>query len=227
MNRQSLIQTITGAVIIVFGALFLLNSLSIIDLSYIIQYYWPVLLIVAGLIIVANSVRSWPTAAYAIVLGVLFELRTLDVIHVDPWQLVWPLIIIFIGVSMVSGRSYRAKSVSKADRDDVTAILSGTSSINSSKSFKQSHVIAVMGGAKIDLRKADFAKTSLVEVFGFWGGVEIVVPPHVIIRNRVNNIIAATDDKTQQAAPSGAPVLTIAGTAIMAGISIQNHPSDD
>lgn len=227
MNRQGVTKNITGAIIVLVGAALLLSSLKIIDFSNVLADYWPLLVVLAGAVILANDLRSWPVAGFVAMLGVLFQLRELEIIDVQPWSIVWPLIIIFVGISLLFGRTYAGNRVSKSERDDVSAILAGTSVVNHSKAFKQSNVSTIMGGARLDLRQAEFEKDALIEVFGFWGGIEIVVPENVVIRNQVNNIMAGTEDKTKQNINKNAPVLTIAGTLIMAGVSIRNHPSDN
>ncbi len=227
MNRQTLSRNITGIVIFAAGAGLLLNALNVISINNLVNDYWPLSIVLAGLLVLINNVRSWPVAAFLVALGGLYQLREADVIDIQPWSLVWPLILIFVGISIVFGRSYTGKRVSKSDRDDVTAILSGANVNNHSKAFKQSNATAIMGGARLDLREAEFDKDALVDVFAFWGGVEIIVPEHVVIRNQVSNIMAGTEDKTHQKASKNSPVLTIAGTVIMAGVSIRNRPSDD
>lgn len=227
MDRQNLTRNITGVIIVIVGAVLLLSSLNLLNFGTLITDYWPVLIILSGLLIFVNDLRSWPVAGFVVALGVLFQLRELDVISVQPWAVIWPLIIIFVGVSILFSRSYTGGRVSKSERDDVTAIMAGTNVVNHSKSFKQSNATAIMGGARLDLREADFNKEALVEVFGFWGGIEIVVPENVVIRNQVNNIMAGTEDKTRQKTDKNSPVLIVVGTLIMAGVSIRNHPSDN
>ena len=227
MNRQTLSRNITGIVIFAAGAGLLLNALNVISINNLVNDYWPLSIVLAGLLVLINNVRSWPVAAFLVALGGLYQLREADVIDIQPWSLVWPLILIFVGISIVFGRSYTGKRVSKSDRDDVTAILSGANVNNHSKAFKQSNATAIMGGARLDLREAEFDKEALVDVFSFWGGVEIIVPENVVIRNQVANILAGTEDKTHQKTSKNSPVLTIAGTVIMAGVSIRNRPSDD
>lgn len=227
MNRQSVTKNISGVIIIAVGAVLLLSSLKIFDIGNILADYWPLLIVLGAAVIFTNDYRSWPVAAFVASLGVLFQLRELTIIDVQPWSIIWPLIIIFVGVSLLFGRSYTGKRVSKSERDDVSAIMAGTSVVNHSKSFKQSNATAIMGGARLDLREVTFEKEALIEVFSFWGGIEIVVPENVVIRNQVNNIMAGTEDKTKQKVEKNAPVLTVAGTLIMAGVSIRNQPSDN
>lgn len=227
MNRQDLSRNVTGLVVLAAGALLLLNALEVLKLDTLIHDYWPLAIILAGVLVLINSWRSWAVAGFLVLLGVMYQLRVADVVDFEPSAVVFPLILIFVGVTVIFGRSYTGKRFSKSERDDVTAILSGASVINHSKSFKQSNATTIMGGAKLDLREADFDKDALVDLFAFWGGIEIIVPEHVVVRNKINNVMAGTEDKTHQKTDKNSPVLTIAGTVIMAGVSIRNTPSDN
>lgn len=226
MNRNTFTRNVTGVLIFALGAGLLLNALEIISIGNFIADYWPLGIIAAGVLVFINNWRSWLVSAFLVALGALYQLRELEVVDVQPWSVIWPLILIFVGLSIVFSRSYNGKRVTKAERDDVTAIMAGVEVKNHSKSFKQSNATAIMGGAVIDLRGADFDKNALVEVFSFWGGVEVIVPDNVIVRNQVSNIMAGTEDKTKQNTDKNSPVLTVAGTVIMAGVSIRNNPSN-
>lgn len=226
MNRNAFTRNITGLLILALGAGLLLNALEVISIGNFIADYWPLGIVAAGVLIFINNWRSWMVSAFLVALGALYQLREWGTIDIQPWSVIWPLILIFVGLSIVFGRTYSGKRVTKSERDDVTAIMAGVEVKNHSKSFKQSNATAIMGGAAIDLRDAEIENNALVEVFSFWGGVEIIVPENVIVRNQVNNVMAGTEDKTKQKTDKNSPVLVIAGTVIMAGVSIRNNPSN-
>lgn len=226
MNRQNISRNITGIVVLIAGVALLLNSLRLIYVDSLVHDYWPLAIVLAGILVLINNLRSWAIAAFLIILGGMYQLRVAEVIDFEPEAVIWPLVLIFIGITLVFGRSYTGKRVSKAERDDVTAILSGANVNNYSKSFKQSNATAIMGGARLDLRQAEFSNDALVDIFSFWGGVEIIVPENVVVRNQLNNVMAGVEDKTHQKTDKKSPVLTVAGTVIMGGVSIRNTPSD-
>lgn len=83
-------------------------------------------------------------------------------------------------------------------------------------------VVAVMGGVKLDLTEARFAAAeTTIQVFTFWGGVEIRVPAEVIVHVQGHGFMGAFDDKTTHTAPPGSPVVHITGLAVMAGVEVK------
>ncbi|HEY1085588.1 MAG TPA: DUF5668 domain-containing protein [Candidatus Saccharimonadales bacterium] len=227
MQNSSLIRIVTGLVIAIIGAGFLLHNLGAVDLSEGVSTYWPLFVILGGLLLFANNPRNWLLPVFVVLLGGLYQLRELDIISFQPWQVVWPLIVVAVGVSLLFRRSYVTNTTSKKERDDVFALMGGSEIANTAREFKGSSITAIMGGARIDLRKTNFANDTAIEVFSFWGGVEIIVPENVQILNKVNCIMAGCEDKTTQKVDKKSPRLIIAGDLIMAGLEIRNRPSND
>jgi len=83
--------------------------------------------------------------------------------------------------------------------------------------------MAVMGGVELDLRDARFAPgVSEIEVFAFWGGIEIIVPDGVRVESvgmAVMGGISVTSGETSLDDPD-APVLRISGLALMGGVEV-------
>lgn len=227
MKHSSFARIMTGIIIAGAGVGLLLHNLDIVNFSTELATYWPMLVILAGLLVYVNNPRNWLVPLFLVVLGGLYQLRELDLVSFQPWQVIWPLIIVAIGVSFVFRRSYVNTVASRKERDDVFALMGGSEITNTAKEFKGSKVTAIMGAARVDLRKANFVDEAVVEIFSFWGGVEVIVPDNVQIVNKLNCIMAGSEDKTTQKADKKSPRLIIAGDLIMAGASIRNTPSDD
>lgn len=96
-------RVIIGLLIIVVGTLLLLERLDI-GVNISLRTYWPMLLIIIGIIKVASPShsRQITTGLLFVIVGTLFQLNNLGYIsfHIRDF---WPLIIIFIGFSVIRG----------------------------------------------------------------------------------------------------------------------------
>ncbi|MEU7530793.1 DUF1707 domain-containing protein [Saccharothrix sp. NPDC042600] len=84
-------------------------------------------------------------------------------------------------------------------------------------------VVAIMGGVRLDLTRARFVgQHTTINVFAFWGGVEIFVPEDVTVRVDGAGIMGAFEDTTYKTPTvPGGPEVRITGVAIMAGVEVR------
>lgn len=220
--KTNVSRLITGLVIITVGAGFLLGNLQVLNFNSIVQDWWPLAIILAGILVFINDTKSYLWAILIAGFGVLLQLRVLGLADINPWQFFWPLVIIFIGLSILFNRSAVRLRVDKSERNDATAVLGGSDVRSTSDDFRGGKATAVLGGVKLDLRKATIKKEATIEIFSFWGGVEIIVPRNVIIKNQTAAILGGVEDKTEQETNKNSPVLYVIGDVIMAGVEIKN-----
>ncbi|HEX6416676.1 MAG TPA: DUF5668 domain-containing protein [Candidatus Saccharimonadales bacterium] len=220
MNKQ-ITRTIAGAAIIGVGVLALLNSLNVVSIGEVFQDWWPIAIIVAGILFFMNDPRNFIWPLILVTVGSLLQLRELDIISVNPWQLFWPLVIIAVGISTLVNRSHTHKGVNKKDLDDITALLAGSSTKNESKNYKGGKVSAILGGIEIDLREAEIKEDATLNVLTVLGGVDIKVPEGWEVKSTITPIAGGVEVKTK---PTGkkAPVLTIVGDVVLGGVEIKN-----
>lgn len=215
-------RLIIGAAVFFVGAALLLDTLSIIDTISILSNRWPLFIVLAGVAILINDVKNYLWALIVILFGAVTQLQVQGYTDINPWQVFWPLVLIVVGVSIAFKRPTMVRKESKASRDDIVAILGGSDQRSTSDDFESSKVTAIMGGAKIDLRKATIKKSATIEVFTLMGGIEIVVPRSVNIKNQTNVILGAAENKTDQEITKSSPTLIIVGDVIMGGVEIKN-----
>lgn len=220
--KQISTRTVTGILIIIVGLALLLSSLNVWNFGDVVSTWWPLVIVAVGVILFINDHSAYLWSLLVVAFGTILQLNHLDVIDVNPWQLIWPVVIIVVGVSILTSRAAAGKKLSKADRHDVTAVLSGSEQKNNSQDYKGGKVTAIMGGASIDLRKAIINKEATLDLFAFWGGIEIVVPENVVVKNQISNILGGTEDKTTSPTKKDAPILNIIGDVVMAGVEIKN-----
>jgi len=85
------------------------------------------------------------------------------------------------------------------------------------------NAVAIMGGVVLDLTRARFAEAeTTINVFAFWGGVEIIVPEEVTVVVSGVGFMGAFDNRTT-VTPTvpGGPVVRITGLALMAGVDVK------
>ena len=111
-------------------------------------------------------------------------------------------------------------------RGAIFAIMGGQERAGSWIVPRQLKVVAVMGGAELDLREARFgAGVSEIEVFVMMGGVSIIVPPGVRVESLGAAIVGGFELKAGDAtalSPAN-PVLRIGGLAIMGGVETETR----
>src|SRR4029077_19261194 len=85
-------------------------------------------------------------------------------------------------------------------------------------------VVAMMGGAHLDLREARFpAGVVDIEIIAFMGGVEIVVPPGLAVQTHGTAIMGGFQSVNRAPAhpDPDAPLLRVHGFAMMGGVDIK------
>jgi uncharacterized membrane protein len=88
-------------------------------------------------------------------------------------------------------------------------------------------VVAIMGGANLDMRDAKFAaREVVVTVNAIMGGAEIIVPPHVHVVMEGIGIMggyAGPSGKVPEELDENSPTLRVKGVAIWGGVSVSRR----
>lgn len=164
-------RLVFGLIVIFLGFIFLLDNLNVIYAEDYLSY-WPVFLILFSLVKLTQSKRSggkfWGLVLTAV--GGIILLDNLYVIHFHFWEF-WPLILIFIGGSMIWRTMMREQAVENvAVGDSVVngfAVMGGYRRSINSQDFRGGELTAIMGGCELDLRQASMKESAaVIDVFG-------------------------------------------------------------
>ncbi len=220
MKNTSLARIFTGLGIIGVGVLAGLGAFDIINFGEVAKDWWPLALILLGVVQLLNRQVLWGLIVLGF--GTVVLLRQLDLVGFNVFELFWPAVLILIGISVLFNRT--GANVFKTNKtvDDITAILGGVESHNTSSDYTGGKTTAIMGGISLDLRKATIKKEATLQVMSFWGGVEVKVPENWIVKNRTNVIMGGVEVKTPAETHKDAPILYIVGDVIMAGVDVKN-----
>ncbi len=221
--NQIIARILTGTLIVIFGLGALLDALQVLPFWANIGNWWPIGLVLVGVIILINNLSQFIWATIFIGAGVLLQLERLGLVEVNFFALFWPIIIIGIGLSILFQKTMRPKNIKVQDLDDLTAIFGGSETVNSSKNYLGGKATAIFGGVTLDLRDAVIKKEATLNVFALCGGVELKVPREWKIKTEVFPILGGVESKSSSTAfKDDAPLLIVTGTAALGGIEIRS-----
>jgi hypothetical protein len=109
------------------------------------------------------------------------------------------------------------------ERQLVVGILGGGARKGSWVPARHNYGIAMMGGVELDFREARLgAGVTDVMVFAVWGGVEIVVPPHVHVESNGIGILGGFGQTghSQVTTDPDAPMIRVKGVSFMGGVEV-------
>lgn len=220
-------RILIGAMLLIFGALALLDNLNLFNAREIF-HFWPMVFIFVGALKIS---KSDTTAGYIIGcgfvgLGALLILHHMGIIYfrMRDW---WPVFLIFAGLMVIfKGKiGDEEKLINNGTNQDsvcnIVAVMSGNKLQNSSQEFRGGEINCIMGGVELDLRTASMQSEATLNVFAMWGGIVLKVPNDWTVVSHGSPILGGFDDKTVPPMLN-TKKLYIKGYAVMGGVEIIN-----
>lgn len=229
-KRQPQAQVFFGVLLLIFGALALVDNLDIFSTRQFFQF-WPMVFILVGLLKISRSQQTSGRliGGAFIAVGTLLTLQHLGIVYfrMRDW---WPIFIIVAGLVIIfkdkvnttpsysntSGGNEKAHSES-----NISAIMSGAKLQNSTQDFRGGELTAVMGGVELDLRNASIQNEATLNVFVMWGGIELKIPNDWTVVSQGVPILGGFEDKTVPPLMRDKK-LFIQGYAIMGAVEVKN-----
>jgi predicted membrane protein len=241
-----------GFILLVIGFILLINTLGFYIPDWVIS--WPMFLIIIGIAYGQRHTFRHPAAVILILIGGLFLLERI-VPRFDFGNFVWPVAIILFGLYLIVGRNRRISSYrtdpgnlswdKRVDQEgeidsndippvsppasddfiDTVSVFGGIKKNIMSKNFRGGEIVTIMGGAEINLTRADFTGTVVLEVVQIFGGTKIILPPHWKVSSEMAAIFGGIEDKRMISADQmqSDKVLIIKGTSIFGGVTMHSY----
>jgi predicted membrane protein len=223
---------VTGGILILVGLAFLLDHMGIIAISNLWRF-WPLLLVLAGVVNFMSQRRSW--GLLLIFAGVILQLNELGITHFG-WGAFWPMMLIAFGLFVLWGSmQWSSKpTVSKLSGGDPRTTLNeavvfgGLERRMTSPDFQGGDITAIFGGVELDLTEASMqTDEATLAITAIFGGVEVRVPPTWQVAFRGAPIFGGIEDKTRTSrvpdpANPNLKTLVITGAVIFGGLEIKN-----
>lgn len=226
-KRRSLVLLVAGVAILMLGVSWLLDQLDIhLNLPYWV-YSWQMFLIVMGILFASTSEKK-STGGLMIAVGSIFLALDILDIEVEFWRLVWPVLLILAGVSLII-RYFRpiSKLGEKIQGPLIcNAILSGVKKSPTMEIFEGGQFTAFMGGIEVSLLATRLnGNPAVIDVQNLLGGIKIMVPASWTVRFESTNILGGAEEKRKNPTVSPDPnqVLIIRGLNFMGGIEVISY----
>jgi len=220
-------------VVIAIGVLLFLSNRNILPIRD-VTLYWPVILIVAGVFKLVDSVHAGGRASGSVLLGLgaVFLASNLGYLPLHPRDF-WPLILVGIGVLMLSNRIWGRREWAHGWQQDVSSantmhervVFSGIKRKISSQDFQGGYLKTVFGGVELDLRPAGMtADSATLEIEAVFGGAELKIPQNWSAVMQGSGVFGAFTDETTHPDPNapGVKKLFITGSAVFGGVAVKN-----
>ena len=220
-------RLIFGLIAIALGVLWTLDNLGFVDSSSIIRW-WPTAVIAIG-VAKLTGLGTRPHLVWGVtftVAGALLLTGSLGWSRVG-FETLWPILLIVMGIQLLT-RGLRARSPFDPGADPTSTMNSfafwsqiGRKPV--SQEFRGGDASAVMGSVRIDLRGAKpVPEGAVVDLFVWWGGVDIRVPENWKIVNETNVVMGGIEDKTKSPPTDARDLLILRGLVVMGGIELKN-----
>jgi len=230
-------RAMAGIVVICIGAVLLARELGVIFPHWL--FTWPMLLIAIGIFTGAKHQFCRGGWFVPIIVGCVFLIDDIfPDVTIGP--MIWPIIIIGIGLMMIlrphrrkpyhmhkwhsHWREYANSFHSTEDKIESTSVFGGVKKNIISKDFKGGEIVCVFGGAEINLSQADINGRVSLEIVQIFGGTKLIVPSNWNVQSEIVAILGGIDDKRpiqKDMANNPEKILIIRGTSIFGGIDIE------
>ncbi len=220
-------KVVWGIVLTAAGVLFALNALDITDIDVFFDGWWTLFIIVPCTVGLFTE-REKTGNIIGVLIGVFLLLCCRDILSFSMlWKLLFPTIIVVIGLKMIFTGLFRNKAneiIAKIKQNggeakSGCAVFSGCTLNYDGEAFEGAELTAVFGGVKCDLRNAVIEKDCAIQATAVFGSIDILVPEHVNVKVTSNSIFGGVSNKT--AVRKDAPTVYVNGNCMFGGIEIK------
>jgi predicted membrane protein len=245
-NKAATGTLVSGLVLAGVGIVLLLDKLGILN-SDVLWRLWPLVFAVGGVIrmIESNSPKDRVWGGFLISIGALLTLHEFGLIRYGIGQL-WPLLLIAAGVLLAwhsnDVREGRADFNLPAGLKDrvrfnfpqgvsggplgAVAFFGGIERRVEGLIVERSEIVAIFGGFKIDLVRADMeGEQAVIVATAIFGGGEIIVPEWWRVSVEGIGVFGGYVDKTRYVPRPDRPLKTliVRGAAVFGGIEVKSY----
>lgn len=199
MKAKQIFGIVLGALLIACGVLYVLNLLGVTDTAISLDGWWTLFIILPCLSGVFTS-RDKLLSLFGLAVGVLLLLAARGVFsYAMSGKIMVPVLVVLLGCKLIVKA---VRPVAKSDEPEhvaasqkVTAFFCESRTDFCGETLTAAKVSSIFGGASCNLLNADITEKSVVQVSCIFGGVNLLVPEDVVIRNEASCIFGGISDR--------------------------------
>lgn len=234
MNKLRAI--IWGLAIIALGVIFGGNALGVFNIDIFFEGWWTLFIIVPSAISLITEKQRFASLVF-LSAGVLLLLAAQNVMTYEVagkvilavFLVAAGLMIIFRGLIHSNNDKEVEKKVQDLENDKAmdsqTAIFSGSDRVYNGEVFSGANLVAVFGGAELDLINAKFEKDAVIKAFCLFGGIDIKVPEDVQVKIKSGFIFGGASDDRKGETGKGKYTIYVDAAGGFGGISVNDKKS--
>jgi hypothetical protein len=219
-------RSFIGALLLILGGGFLAEQMNLLDFSTFISTWWPLLIILFGIIQLLSRQAPPLGAAIVIAIGVLIQLTNLSILPGDFVDYFLPLLMILIGAWLIITRfTQHPGATAESDLLNYFTAFSGIKETISSSNFQGGSVVCLFGGADINLRHCTIdPKGATLDLNCAFGGIDLRVPDEWQVKISGIPLFGGWENKTQPASDitDSPPVLEVRCFIAFGGVDVTN-----
>ncbi len=210
-----------GFVLVIVGVILGLNALGVTDINLFFDGWWTLFIIVPCFIDLFSD-NDKTGDFIGIIIGVLLLLACHDLLDfVLVWQLMLPIILIFIGISFIFKINLRPKVAKVENQKEVCATFSGEKVVYKEEEFKGCDATAVFGGIDLNLKDADIKEDVVINATSIFGGITIRLANNIPVKVNSTSVFGGVENHKKTASKKEHPVVYVNANCFFGGVDIK------
>jgi len=234
MNKRILFAVI----LIALGVTSLIGNIyTEFSIGWIIGHWWPTIIILCGIWSISDfKADSILWGSFLIINGGLLQLNKLDIIPWGFWSYFWPVLLIWLGLSMFVKKSDRKQCGGRfhggrnriVEKEGISYIntqsmFAGVEEKFKTDDFRGGEVSVMFGAAEVDLRSSLMSpQATQLKVSAMFGEAIVFVPTEWNIIVRSSAVLGSAENKTINKINFDQPILEIKAEAMLGSVEIRN-----
>ena len=229
MNKTS--NLLWGIILIIVGIIIGLNALEITNINIFFKGWWTLFIIVPSFIDLFKE-KDKTGNIIGLIIGISLLLASNDILDFNYiWKLMFPTILIIIGLSFVFKDTINSKikkeikkeikKLNKNIENDYYATFSSQNLDFYNDEFKNCNLNAIFGGINCNLHKANIKKDVIINSSAIFGQIKIIVPNDINIKIVSKSIFGGVSDNRINKDRTSKVTIYINATCMFGGLEIK------